>query len=70
MGRGWMCCAVALSLSGCQSGEEPVRGANKGVEPAATYHPAKATNELVDTPIPSAERAARDRGAAGAGAAA
>jgi len=48
-----MCCAVALSLSGCQSGEEPVRGANKGVEPAATYHPAKATNELVDTPIPA-----------------
>lgn len=35
-----MWCVGVLWLVGCQSGEEPIRGANQGVEPARQYQPA------------------------------
>jgi hypothetical protein len=53
MGRVWVWCIAALWLLGCQSGEEPVRGVNQGVEPARQYQPgpeSKATP--IDTPTP------------------
>lgn len=53
MARGWLACILAWSLLGCHSGEEPVRGANKGVEPAATFQPSpRAADRPVDAPIP------------------
>lgn len=49
-----MWCALALWLFGCQSGEEPVRGANRGVDPAATYQPSpRHADQIVDAPIPA-----------------
>ncbi len=37
----------------CQSGEEPIRGARKGVEPTSVYQPRPApSEELIETPTP------------------
>ena len=37
--RAAACLAVALAAVGCQSGEEPVRGAQRGVEPEPKREP-------------------------------
>ncbi|MGD8823560.1 MAG: hypothetical protein PVI24_01190 [Myxococcales bacterium] len=53
MARAGMWCVAALWLLGCQSGEEPVRGANQGVEPARQYQPAPQAQPVPrDTPTP------------------
>ncbi|KPK14589.1 MAG: hypothetical protein AMJ62_12860 [Myxococcales bacterium SG8_38] len=50
----WTWCALGLWLLGCQSGEVPVRGANQGVEPSATYQPSpRDARQRVDAPIPA-----------------
>lgn len=42
---------AVLLMSGCKSGEEPVRGSNQGVPPAATYAPApEKPDEPLETP--------------------
>ena len=49
--RAWVTCAVALLVLGCQSGEEPVRGANRGIEPPPVQKPVpKPPRLLADTP--------------------
>ena len=54
MMRAWTTCAAAMLLFGCQSGEEPVRGAHRGIEPTTAYtprlEPSKAPAEL-PTPV-------------------
>ncbi len=52
MGRAWSWCVIALCWCGCQSGEEPVRGAHQGVEPTAVYREAPPERRSVDAPVP------------------
>jgi hypothetical protein len=51
MMRAWVTCAVALMVLGCQSREEPVRGAHRGIEPNPVEQPeSRPPARLVDTP--------------------
>lgn len=50
--RASACCVATLLLFGCKSGEEPVRGANPGVEPARYAPQPKASREPAEAPRP------------------
>lgn len=51
MSKVWTVGLAALLWWGCQSGEEPVRGSNRGLQPAATYSPAPKNGDAdVETP--------------------
>jgi hypothetical protein len=51
MMRAWVTCAAALLVLGCQSGEEPIRGAHRGIEPNPVETPSpKQPGPPVDTP--------------------
>lgn len=51
--RAWTTGAAAILVLGCHSGEEPDRGAHKGVEPTAVYQPRpEPSEEPVETPTP------------------
>lgn len=51
--RGWAVCAAASLLFGCQSGEEPERGAKKSVMSTAAYQAAPEPEEpRIETPEP------------------
>jgi hypothetical protein len=53
MMRVWTTCAAAVLVLGCPTGEEPARGAHRGVEPAGEYQPRPDRSGLrIDTPTP------------------
>jgi len=53
MRRAWTIAALVTLSSGCQSGEEPVRGAHRGVNPPLTYQAhAKRPEPRVEIPEP------------------
>jgi hypothetical protein len=53
MTRVFACCAAVMLALGCKSGEEPVRGAHRGIEPVSVYHPRpEALREPVEVPVP------------------
>jgi hypothetical protein len=58
MSRVWTICAAGLLALGCQSGEEPTRGARRGVEPSIAYQPAsRGSDRFVDPPLPEPREA-------------
>lgn len=53
MTRAWTTCIAALLVLGCQSGEEPARGAQRGVDPPMVYQLRPEPSHVrVDTPDP------------------
>lgn len=51
--RVWSICLLSLLALGCKSGEEPIRGANRGVQPALAHQASPAAeHERRDLPVP------------------
>lgn len=57
MTRVFACCGVVMLALGCKSGEEPPRGAHRGIEPVSVYQPRpEALRERIETPVPEPSR--------------